>query len=143
MQTIRLSISINAAGQTVWNSLLNHINSRGRVADFSVTRLAEGSQVVKQTACGTDILCRVVRYTPDKIISIEQEVILNKGEADYWHPEAKNWIGLYEIYRLFEEDEHTVLYVEMDSCCLYTNWTFNNIEVTIADIKMRSEQMAA
>lgn len=144
MQTIRLSILINAAAKTVWDALLNLINSRKRLPDFSPVVLKEGTCVLKQTPAGDDVLCRVARFIPGKLISIEQEVILNDDKLDYWHPESKNWMGLYEIYRLGEDDNGQVsLCVEVDSCWQYTDWNHDYCRKILADVKLRSEQIAA
>lgn len=143
MQTIRLSISIQAPKQTIWDALHRQLNLRESITAFSHKVLDKSNYLFKQTPWGDEMLSQVVRYSPIEVISIKHEAVFNEGRADYWHSETKNWNGLYEIYRLSEAAEQTVLDIEADCSGKYAEWIQSQIQKTLDQVKQLSEQMPA
>ena len=143
MQTIQTSILINAEKQTVWNALHLQLNLRERIAAFSNETFGESSCILKQTPWGDKILSHVVRHSPFEVVSIKHEAVLNDEQVDYWHPETKDWIGLYEIYRIRETKEQTVLYVEADCPGNHSEWIQHQIQERLDQVKLISEQVTA
>lgn len=141
MQTIHLSIFIHAPKQTVWNALHRQFYLRERIAAFSNKAFGQSSYILKQTPCCYEILSQVIRYSPFEVFSIKHEVILNEGRADYWHSETKDWMGLYEIYRLNGATEQTVLHIEADCSSKYAEWIQHQLQKTLDQVKQLSEQM--
>lgn len=143
MQTIQLSILINAERQAVWNALQHQLNTRQRLIAFKNSDIIGGNNIVRKMPGGEEMLSQVIRYSPCEVLSIKHEVILENGEANYWHPEINNWTGLYEIYRLSEKDDQTVLHIEADSAAIHADWVYNQTIKTLNEIKLVSEQMSA
>lgn len=143
MQTIQSSILINAEKHTVWNALHLQLNSREGIAAFSNDTGDESGYILKQTPWGDKILSHVVRYSPFEVFSIKHEAIFKDEQADYWHPEIKDWVGLYEIYRLSETKEQTVLHVEADCPGKHGEWIQHQIQRTLDQVKLISEQVMA
>lgn len=143
MQTIQGSILINAERQTVWSALHLQLNLPEGVSAFPNETGDESGYILKQTPWGDKILSHVVRYSPFEVFSIKYEVIFNDEHADYWHPETKDWIGLYEIYRFSEMKQQTVLHFETDCPGKHSEWMQHQLQKTMDQVKLISEQVTA
>lgn len=119
MQTINLSIWIDADERVVWDALLKHSNYRECTAAFSTGSgngkgLMEGNAILVLMPDGNELISRIIRHQHSKVIAIQHEAVLRNGVIDHLHPAAKLWVGLYEIYRVCNKENRTKLDVEQD-----------------------------
>ncbi|MFT3680876.1 MAG: SRPBCC domain-containing protein [Ferruginibacter sp.] len=148
MQTLRLSILIDAGKQDTWDVLLQDKTYRiwtsvFHPGSYAETDWREGSSVLFKTPEGDGLISTIIRHQPCKVISMQHLGVLKNGVEDNTGVDAKNWQGLYEIYRVDEENSKTRLTVELDIADKYAEWFNKTWLKALEEVKLLCEKRPA
>ncbi|MFH2135479.1 MAG: SRPBCC domain-containing protein [Pseudomonadota bacterium] len=119
MKTLKLSITIKAAKEKVWKTMLEPETYRIWTAEFCEGSYYEGSweQGAKIRFLGPDgpggMTSVIAENNPYQFISIRHLGIVKNGMDDTESPEAKAWSGVLENYTFNERGGITELIVDM------------------------------
>ncbi|HET8573602.1 MAG TPA: SRPBCC domain-containing protein [Edaphocola sp.] len=120
MEKLHFSISIKAAKEKVWHTMLDDIGYRQWAAAFY-----EGSYYKGDWALGSKMLflspeddgmvSRIVANIPYQFISIEHLGFVSKGVEDTESAGARAFAGAHENYTFRENNGYTEVLVDTDS----------------------------
>ena len=119
MKTIKKSIEINTPAGQVWDVLFQEKYSKIWYNEFSPGTYAEtdwklGSKVIFKNENGDGMVGKIVANTPNEILSIEFDGMVNKNIEDYESDDAKTTKGTHETYKLSTKGDTTLLNIEAD-----------------------------
>lgn len=119
MSSIHSSITIKAAKEKVWNTMLQQETYRIWTAEFGAGSCFEGSweEGQKIRFLGPDgsggIASVIAENQPYRYLSIKHLGIIKDGVEDMESPDARTWASAYENYTFTERADGTELKVEM------------------------------
>jgi uncharacterized protein YndB with AHSA1/START domain len=120
MNPMHFSITINAPGERVWNTMLQQETYRIWTAEFCAGSCYEGSWEQGETIRflgpdGSGMTSVIAENKPYQFISIKHQGIVKNGIDDRESAEAKAWSNSYENYAFDERGGLTELKVEMSA----------------------------
>ena len=119
MQRLAFSVTIHAAKEHIWRTMLADETYRRWTSAFDETSYAvtdwqPGSKALFLTASGTAMVGRIAAHRPNEFLSIEHLGYVKDGVEDLESAKEKGWSGAQENYTLTGKDGAATLIVEMD-----------------------------
>jgi uncharacterized protein YndB with AHSA1/START domain len=144
-KNVHKTITINATPQKVWQILLESPYIEEWYTEFGEglkmeTNWSQGSTYRVVGNDGWGMTGKIAENTPNKTLSIEYTGIVNGNKDDFDSPEAKQWNGNRETYRLSETDEGTKLEIELSTFDKYYDMMSDMWDRALAKIKALSEK---
>ncbi|HEX6926731.1 MAG TPA: SRPBCC domain-containing protein [Longimicrobiaceae bacterium] len=124
MQTLHLSVQIDAPRQKVWHTMLDDRSYREWTQAFSPGSYYKGdwSKGSKMVFLGPDpetgkeagMVSRIAENRPYEFVSIEHIGIVQDGKEDTTSEMARRWAPAFENYTFKESNGATEVRVDMD-----------------------------
>ncbi len=117
---INVSIAINASKEKIWRVLLDDETYRQWTSAFhegsyAETDWQEGSQALFKGPDESGLVSKIVLHQPNEVMVIEHRGLLKAGGVqDLDSPEARQWQGFRETYRLSGQDGAVQLAIDQD-----------------------------
>ena len=123
-KTIKQSVDIAAPRERVWDVLLKDETFRQWAAEFMEGSYAEtdwqlGSKAAFLDPAGNGMIGRIVASDRPELLEISYDGQVVTGKEDFDSPEAQQFKGAREAYRLTERSGKTRLDIEADMAETY------------------------
>lgn len=144
MEKLHFSISIKAAKEKVWHTMLDEASYRKWVTAFYEGSYykgnwALGSKILFLSPEGDGMVSKIVANIPYQFISIEHLGSVSKGIEDMESPFAKAFAGAHENYTFRENNGYTEVLVDIDSTKEYKGMFEDMWPKALALLKTLSE----
>ena len=145
MQTLSYEIEIHASKQKVWEILWQKETYQAWTQFFSCnstmqSELKVGGKTYFYDDKGDGMISTIERLDEPNVIIFKHIGMIQDGEEDTESEDVKSWAGALEKYMLFDLDDVTQLYVEVDIQPEYIEMMNQGFEKGLALVKQLAEQ---
>lgn len=144
MQTLSYDIEIKTSKQKVWEILWQKESCQAWAQFFSCNSTIRSNQKVGGKTYFYDdkggMISTIERLDEPNVIIFKHIGMIQDGEEDTESDEVKSWAGALEKYMLFDSDDVTQLYVEVDIQPQYIEMMNQGFEKGLALVKQLAEQ---
>ena len=145
MQTLSYEIEIHASKQKVWEILWQKETYQAWTQFFSCNSTMQsdwkvGGKTYFYDDKGDGMISTIERLDEPNVIIFKHIGMIQDGEEDTESDDVKSWVGALEKYMLFDSDDVTQLYVEVDIQPQYIEMMNQGFEKGLALVKQLAEQ---